>query len=481
MRRTRSGIATRLGLGAALVFCLLAGPTVNAEELVPDQVVVINNQTAIDVPYAFGDVSVGSSEIVKVVPLRDSKQILLAGREAGSTNIIVYDVRGVRKDEFEVTVIPGNLAKVMKNVQSLLTDIEGLSFKLVNDHIYIQGEVSLDEELQRVKDLDEREPLVESMVTLSPIAQRLLASLIEKEIGQPGVDVRLVSKKIMLEGIVHSAMASARAEAIARAYYPDVINVLEVREVDRIPGRTETIVMIVHFVELTKSLVNSWSVNWSPLSTGGVNLFFQRDYANGWQDTTGYAAASINMLLPKLEQARQSGYARVLENPTVSVKSGDTAHIFSGSKVPFVFIDNGTKSIQFEDVGIKLDVTAYAAGTDVDLQIAVEVSSLGEVAPSGFQSIDTSEITTSQFCRAGESIVIGGLQRVSDRVNWNKEPTSTGISDGTTTSLFDLYRAKEYKKSKSQFLVFLTPQIHETSSTANREIQDKFNLIEVRQ
>jgi pilus assembly protein CpaC len=467
------GVAT-----SALLYTVTAplAPTVVAVEQLADQVVVVNTQQAVDVPYSFGDISVGSSDIVKVVPLRDSKQILIAGREVGTTNIIIYNTRGVRQDEIEVTVIPANLAKVMKNVQALLEDIEGLSFKILNDRVYIQGEVSLDDELERVQELDARENLVESMVTLSPIAQKLLASLIQKEISTPGVNVRLIGKKIMLEGIVHSEMASKRAEAIAKAYYPDVVNVLEVREVERIPGRAETIVMVVHFVELTKSLVTSWGVEWAPLSVdGGVELFYQQDFFG--DETTGYAAATITSLLPRIERARRSGYARVLENPTVSVKSGDTAHIFSGARVPFVFIENGTQTVIFEDVGITLDVTPYAQGSDVDLDINVEVSSLGEVATNGYPSIDVSEINTSQFARAGESIVIGGLQRVSDRVDYNRLPENTAALNG----IFTLYNAKDYKKSKQQFLVFITPQIHESSGTANREIQEKFNLLEVRQ
>ncbi|MBM4366610.1 MAG: pilus assembly protein N-terminal domain-containing protein [Deltaproteobacteria bacterium] len=450
-----------------------------AEETVPDQVVVINSQVAIDVPYAFGDISVGSGEVVKVVPLRDEKQLLLAGREVGTTNVILFDTRGVRRDEFEVTVIPANLAKVMKNVQVLLDDIEGLSFKIVNDRIYIQGEVSLDDELRRVQDLDEKENLVESMVTLSPVSQRLLASLIQKEIGTPGVNVRLVGRKIMLEGTVHSDAASARAEAIAKAYYPDVVNVLEIREVERVPGQAETIVLVVHFVELTKTLTDEWGIQWTPLSGTGVEFeLSSSNDGSGWSDVTGTATANVSMLLPRLEALRSTGYVRVLENPTVSVKSGDTAHIFSGSKVPIVYLDNGTKVVEFIDVGITLDVTPYAAGASVDLNIGVEVSALGEVAANGYQSVDLSEISTSQFCRAGESIVIGGLERLSDRVNYNKLPSGLDLN---AEGIFTLYRSKDYKKSKSQFLVFITPQIHESSSTANREIQDKFNLLEVRQ
>jgi pilus assembly protein CpaC len=472
-------LLARFALLAALAAAPVVAPAAHAADGIPDQAVVINSQVAIDVPYAFGDISVGSTDLVKVVPLREQKQILVAGRGEGTTNVIVYDTRGARRDEFEVTVVPANLAKVMKNVQVLLDDIEGLDFKIVNDRVYVTGEVSLDDELKRVEDLDEREPLVESMVTLSPVSQQLLAGLIEKEIALATVKVRLVGKKLMLEGTVHSETASKRAEAIAKAYYPDIVNVLEIKAVDRTPGRTPTVVMIVHFVELSKNLVDSWGVEWTPLTnTGGLELFWQREFAGGGlTQPTGYIASTVNALLPRLERARSSGYARVLENPTVSVKSGDTAHIFSGSKVPFVFIENGTQTVVFEEVGIRMDVTPYAQGNDVDLKIDIGVSSLGEVAPNGYPAIDNSEISTSQFCRAGESIVVGGLQRISDRTDYNRVPSSPAVANGVIT----LYRSKNYKKSKAQFLVFITPQVHESSTTANQEIQEKFNLSEVRQ
>ena len=84
-------------LAAPVVMMALAAAPAHAEDTIPDQVVVLNNQEAIDVPFAFGDVSVGSSEIVKVVPLREEKQLLLAGRTVGTTNVILYDTKGARR------------------------------------------------------------------------------------------------------------------------------------------------------------------------------------------------------------------------------------------------------------------------------------------------------------------------------------------------------------------------------------------------
>ncbi|MCB9792991.1 MAG: BON domain-containing protein [Alphaproteobacteria bacterium] len=470
----RAAIAAAL-LVLALTVLLTPGVSLADEDNVRDQIVVVQNQAAVDIPYRFGNIAQGS-DIIKVVPLRDSNQLLIAGRRAGTTNIIVYDVKGVLRDQFDVTVIPTNLSRVMKNVQNLLTDIEGLSFKIINDRVYIQGEVSLDEELQRVQDLADKEPMVESMVTLSPVAQRLIAGLIEQEIDEPGIQAKLVNNQIILQGVAHSEAQKARAEAIARAYYPQVVNVLDLREVERIPGRSDTLVIIVHFVELAKSLTHSWGVEWTPLAVAGPDAFFQRDYFNGWTDLSGYVTATVTGALPRIDQARSSGYARVLENPTVSVKSGDTASLFAGAEYPFLVNQGLSNTVEFKDIGIQLDVTPYAHGNDVDMDIKVQVTSLGEIAPNGLQAINKSIMATSQFCRAGESIVIGGLQRVQDSTDYNRVP-----GDSVEGSLFTLYRNRSFKKSKSQFLVFLTPQIHESSSSANREIKDQFHLEEVRQ
>ena len=328
----------------------------------------------------------------------------------------------------------------------------------------------------KVEDLAAREPLVTNLATMSPVAQRLQAGLIEAAIDVPGVKARLINSTILLEGVVHSQGASIRAEAIARAYYANVVNVLEVREVERVPGRTSTVVIVVHFVEMSKEMTSAWGVEWTPILMSPIDFFFQMDVLPSRGQPTGTASANVSALLPRLYRARASGYARVLDNPTVSVKSGEQATIFSGMEYPYLVSSGFFSHVEFKEIGIALEVTPYAQGNDVDLDIKVSVTDLGQVAPNGFQAVDKAEIISSEYCRAGESIVIGGLQRIGDAVSYNKTPEID-----TSSAILNLYANKDYKKSKSQFLVFLTPQIHESSSSANKEIKDQFNLQEVRQ
>lgn len=460
---------------AVVVFLFRPVDGLADEDNIPDQVVVVQNQIYIDVPYKFGNIA-ADVNLIKLIPLRDQSQILIAGRRSGSTNVIVYDRDGVLRDDFEVRVIPANLSKVMEKVTALLKDIEGLTFEVVGDQIYVHGEVATDDELLKVQDLADREKLVTNLATLSPVAQRLQAGLIETAIDVPGVKARLINNTILLEGVVHSASASARAEAIARAYYGNVVNVLEVREVERIPGRTSTVVIVVHFVQLAKELSTAWGFEWTPLLASPIDFFFQADILPTRGSPTGSASANVSALLPRLYRARASGYARVLDNPTVSVKSGEKARIFSGMEYPYLVSSGFFSHVEFKEIGIGLDVTPYAQGNDVDLDINVTVTDLGQVAPNGFQAVDRAEIVTSEYCRAGESIAIGGLQRIGDAVSYNKIPETN-----STGAIFNFYANKDYKKSKNQFLVFLTPQIHESSSSANKEIKDQFNLQEVRQ
>jgi pilus assembly protein CpaC len=464
---------------SAVVFgaLLLVSPPAQADENnIEDVVMVVNRQEIIEVPYKLGNIILGGQG-VNVRRFEAQKQLLVYAQKPVRTNIYIYDTSGVLRDEVNITVVAQSLRRVVENLKILLTDIEGIDFKMMGDRVFIVGEVALEEEFARVRDLADSEELVVSQVALSDASLQIIAGVIEQDIAVPGVRANLINGRIILEGIVHSEEASDRAEAIAKAYHGNTVNVLEVREVDRIPGHAKTVTLLVHYVELAKSLSTVWGIQWSPLAADeGFEFFLTKELGgSGWGATTGVATATISSLLPRVERARASGHVRVLENPTVSVKSGETAQIFSGFEYPYLVSDGLVQSVEWKDVGIGMTVTPYTQGNDVDMRIEVDVTSLGEVAPNGFQAIDKSQIVTSEFCRAGESIVIGGLQRVLTKVAYNRIP-----QNDVQGAVFNLYTNKDYKKSKSQFLVFMTPKIHESSSSANRAIKDAFNLQEVR-
>lgn len=452
--------------------------------------ITVGGQQVINVPYAFGDISIGSGRVINVSPFREKRQILLTGRSQGSTTLIIWDTRGNKRDEYFLQVIPESLNRLKRNIEDRLAGIDGIRLRVVGDKILVEGEVFLEDELRRINTITEKNNNVLSFVTLSPVTQRILAGTIEKEVGRPEISVRPVRDKLLLEGIVYSEIERERAEAIALAYYGNIVNVLEVRSADRTPGKGKTIVLIAHFVQLSKNLLNNWGIEWSPLAftssitsqygtladlqmTGQLNL--ESDPAT-WEIDNPILTSQAGLLLPKIRRARSSGYARILENPTVSVKSGEEVTTFAGIEYPYPVVFQGGVAIEWKEIGIQLKARPFALGDSVDMHIDIEVTELGQVSNSnGDPAINTSRINTTQFCKSGESIVIGGLHRLADSVLYNRTPSDV------PGALVQLFKSKDYNKSKEQFLVFLTPQIHETSTTANREIQEKFNLKEVKQ
>jgi len=380
-----------------------------------------------------------------------------------------------------------------------LVDIEGITIKRVGQKVIIDGSVLLPSELTRIQKVTQNTNLIVSLVTLNPDTEKLLSKRIEKEIGMDEVTVRSVKGKILLEGEVYSQEAKQKAEKIASLYTDHIINTLEVRTVANPPVKTEIIQVTAHFVEVAKNFSKNFNFRWNPIPTVGVNASYRINPVSGSDSFTGAITGTSNDILPKLNYYKTLGVARVLENPTVSVKSGDTATIDSGTRVGFPVVQpNGAVSIEFQNIGTLLKITPYAKGSDIDMQIQVKVSSLGSPDVNGGVAISQNSIETSQLVRSGESVVIGGLVRNSYRQALDRPPSSDaggGSSTGGTTtptasgdtfvdpfplgSLFTLFKSEDVSKQRNQFMIFISPSILKYSKDANKELKDSFNLYDV--
>ena len=476
-----------------VLFCFMAClPSMTWAQDSEEIIIVKGRQKIIKPGIPIGTTSNSNTRVLEAVVQRDQNQVILFGQRVGEATFIIFDRRnpGIR-EEYEIRVIGADLDRIRRQLLSAIGDIEGVNIRVVGNQVLIEGEVSLEQERFRIQTLADRFPQVISLVILSPLTLQILASTIERDIGIPEVQARPLKDKILLEGVVYSPEQKLKAEEIAKARHPKIINTLEVRKLERPPGRAKTIVLNVHFLELSKQMFDKWGVKWTPLalSGGGFQGFFQQDLVNGELigDFNATISGTVSAFLPKFERARASGYIRVLENPIVLVKEGNPVSVFAGASIPFIVgVVDGVPVVAFQEVGINMDVTPYAQGDSVDLKINISVKDIGDVTLSATglaQSSDNapsaaiveSKISTTVFARAGESIILGGLFRTSDSVVYNRP------SIQSTDAIFELLRSKEYDKRKSQFVIFITPQIHADTSTANRELKELFNLERVSQ
>jgi len=169
-----------------------------------------------------------------------------------------------------------------------------------------------------------------------------------------------------------------------------------------------------------------------------------------------------------LVRALQSdGSLEVLSRPQITVANNQEANIVIGDKVPFLrgsnISDSGqvNSTVDYEDVGIKLDVTPHINPDGyVNLEIAPEISALnsgsnvqiseGLTAPT-FTNRSAQTVVT---VKDGETIVIGGLIQTTEDERETKVPIV-----GDIPYVGNLFRANTSSRRRTELLMVLTVNV----------------------
>ncbi len=170
----------------------------------------------------------------------------------------------------------------------------------------------------------------------------------------------------------------------------------------------------------------------------------------------GLPSASFDLL-------KESGEGEVLANPKIRVKNKEKAKVHIGSREPVITVtkngDDFTDSVQYVDVGVKLDVEpTIQLDNTVVTKLGLEVSNVSgrNTTTSGTSvlTISTTNATTALTLKDGERTIIGGLLRDSK----TKIKKSTPIL-GDIPLLGMLFTNYDNEKSKSEILLSITPHI----------------------
>lgn len=408
------------------------------------------------------------------------------------TLIVKSPATGKVVKRFTIDVRKTDLDKVAREIQGLLQTIEGISIKILNNKVVVDGQILLPSDMKRihsvVKQYGNR---ATSLVTLSPIAQNKIAQFIERKINNPEIRVSAINGKFILEGFANSKEEKDRSEIIAKMYVPDVVvdeavadkkvmerkadvvvNLINVRPPP--PGEPSKIVqMVVHYVELQKDYTKSFRFQWLPDIGDGSSL----EFSTGGRSpggVVGTITGTISNLLPKLNWAKQHGFARVLQSSSVIVEDGKQGVMNSITRLPYLVTNaQGQPSTNFEEAGIRSSITPSIMGQrsdSVKLNMSFAVKSLISYSDQGPLTASR-EIQTIIHVRSGQSAAVGGLITSDNGANYNKLPPNA-----STNPLISLYASKDFRKNQSQFVVFVTPIIKASASAGSDKIKRKFRL-----
>jgi len=430
-----------------------------------------------------------------------SNDIHFTPKRTGSGVMIIKNKENKILRQVNIDIQKTNLHRIVAELRDLLIAVDGIEFKIYNKKVIIDGQVMLPREMDRIRQVISKydKNLVENLVVYSPEAQKKIAETIEQEIEYPEVTVRYVHNRFLLEGCVNSRSERTRADNIARLYAQ-----VEVSTLGKAAERTQDlgvvnnqltfpceseqkneeerskreqikklIQIVVHFVEMQKTFNKNFLFQWSPaIGDGGDGTHISGNFG-GPQSPNGITAvltATLSNFFPKLNWAKNFGFARVLHNSSLLIEEEQQGTISTNATVSHS-TPKGLEQSTTAEVSTAVTPTIIGEASNfIRLQTQIVVSSPG----SGKGTISRN-ISTTIHVRDGFSAAIGGLITTTLDRSYNPDSFRDGVSG---RPVLNLYSSKKYHTSKTQFVVFITPIIKSQSHIGVERIKKKFKLDE---
>ncbi len=442
-------------------------------------------------------VQIGNESVLTYELIPVKKEITFKGVKPGRTSVILRNNIGDIKARYFVTITANDLSKIVQELREYLGGIEGIKIGIKGNKVFVGGQIIVPEDIGKVVIILDKYPDVLRLVELSPMTQQVIARKMQSEIQKSqmrDVTVRIINKIFVLEGVVSSKAQKDEAFKLASLYIPDRIeslarrtdsvqkvnkpileSLIKVNEKSSPQPIPKLIKVAAQFVELTKDYNKIFGFKWQPLLSDGQGSIRIGKTAAGDTATKSSDALSgrISNLLPKLSSAKAAGYARVIQSGVIIVENKTLANINKKESKPFAVGTGEFTKAERAEAGFDLNVKPVILQNEkISLDLGMTVSAtIGDPPETLSNTIKTKVVVKSR-----ESAAIGGI--VINKTSTDFDRNAPGDKDEFegASPLFSFVRSKSYTNTKSQFVVFLTPEIIESASEGTEKIKKKFRL-----
>ncbi|KTR82814.1 pilus assembly protein CpaC [Novosphingobium barchaimii] len=248
------------------------------------------------------------------------------------------------------------------------------------------------------------------------------------------------------------------------------------------PGE-KVVAVDVQFAAVNSSTLKALGFNFSKLSGdiqgAVVSPSSLTDYAFGGGGlalkTSAPLSSAFNLFLSArnrgigavLSALSSNGLSQLLAQPTLLVRSGDSAEFNAGGRFPIPVpqssgFGSSTITIQYEKFGINLKVTPYVLGNDhIVMRIRPEVSELDYGSGVQLQGYTVPGIRerfadTTVELGSGQSFVIAGLNYMNSQVTKDKVPFL-----GDIPVLGAFFKRQQNQKERQELIIVATPRLVE--------------------
>jgi pilus assembly protein CpaC len=373
-------------------------------------------------------VSVGNPEIADVIVTSPS-EISVVAKASGETNVVLWDQTGKPR-----TLLGVDVGRPKNRLETLLAKHlpgEAIHVDSSKGSIVLSGTVSSTQAMQSAL------ALAGTMVSDDPTAP-------EQADAEGGAAPRDRVVNLLRVAGQHQVMIDVAVAEMSRSLSRRIST-----------NFTATIGDAANNVQFFSFLNNLTS-----LDESGNLLLSDRVNLAGSVLNTGDGSANLFMELLEGE-----GLSKILAQPTVVARSGETANFLVGGEIPIPVAQGGaygSVTVIFKPFGISVQFTpTVLSGDQIHLQIAPEVSepdfTMGSVI-AGFlvPAFRTRRAATGVDLRDGESFAIAGL--LSDDVveSVEKYPVL-----GDVPVLGALFRSSQFQREETELVLVVTPHLVE--------------------
>lgn len=319
---------------------------------------------------------------------------------------------------------------------------------------------------------------------------QLVGKLLE---GSARISVNMVGGHVVLTGKNLSQTDMAHVAAVKKMY-PKVLDFTTANAVQMRP----MVMMKVRIMEFSKNAMNKLGIKWDSMIAGpGAGLV--QDWSTnslyrmtsplfGGVDGVGQAvklplAVSGSMtyfgiatsIASKINLMMKTGNAWELASPQLAARSGGTADFLVGGEVPIPITQGlGATTVQYKQYGIKLHIEPVVSSTgDIAASLKTEVSRIDpSVNVNGYPGFITRRASAEVNVHSGDTIVISGLVDAKAAKSFDKVP---GLGD--IPILGALFRSRNFRESRTDLVIFVTPYVIDADSPKNQALIRKSNRL----
>ena len=459
------GRLNKIVLIAVWLLALVARGNGAQPQATPAITVTVNKSMVFRLAERAKRVSVSQPEVADVLVVAPS-QLLINGKNVGTTSLIIFDEKG-EVSNYDLIVAP-DISALRAQLRSVFPN-EKVNISTSGPSMVLSGEVSNEVVYDRV---------LEIVATYLPPKPPAAVAQSTSQVFTLGATplAQIASSGIGFAG--GGSLAFTEESSITDPYrwgdkkkIDGVIDLLVIREIRQIE-----LDVVVADISMTKlrdiglDFAQTFNGRVASLSTIGSAAFGSL----GTQSIVGNAISSVGIFPPAtgafsyvngayalatLYRALQNkDIAQILAQPRLVVKNGRSGGFLSGGEVPIITTTANTFGVIYKPFGVRLDFIPTITLSDrIDLRVFPEVSDIAAGVGTGTPTFAVRRTVSRVELKEGESLIIGGLldQRVVKDLT--KFPWL-----GDIPILGALFRSTHFQNKESELVFVITPRIVRT-------------------